>query len=368
MREKQILKYLWRVIYGSVWLFWIVLFSIVSQAQALYASWGFLQFLVPVGLIFLGIWFFYRLIRFHWLILLPLSGLIWAYPLLNATFAWNRSGTCEQQSLEVLSYNVRVFNSYPHLEAEKPGSSQQMIQWLAEHPADIKCVQEFFHSCHQEGFNTIRSIGELPNYHCAYHVGHYPYVLHNTSGYFGKVIFSRFPIIHSETFYLDNQEGHRQNGLLADVVVGKDTLRIMNVHLQSLHIDEKQLLKAEKSWNRAFRKYRELIQLLQRGYQKRAIQAQNLEKYIQKSPYPIILCGDFNDLPYSYTYQRVKKHLRNSFEYGGRGFGFSYHGKLPGLRIDHQFHSLNIKIKDFQTLSNVPHSDHFPTLGKYCLP
>jgi endonuclease/exonuclease/phosphatase (EEP) superfamily protein YafD len=82
----------------------------------------------------------------------------------------------------------------------------------------------------------------------------------------------------------------------------------------------------------------------------------------------VICAGDFNEIPYSYSYRRLKKGLRNSFEEAGAGFGFTYNGNtLVTLRIDNQFYSDRVDCVELETLNTVSYSDHFPLLGTYVL-
>ena len=106
---------------------------------------------------------------------------------------------------------------------------------------------------------------------------------------------------------------------------------------------------------------------LKKGFQKRAEQLKEVEIYIQNSPYPVILCGDLNDLPYSYTYTRLNKFLNNAFEKAGNGFGFTHNGKLNFLRIDNQFFDSRFQIHSFETIHSIKFSDHYPIKAVYSL-
>ena len=93
-----------------------------------------------------------------------------------------------------------------------------------------------------------------------------------------------------------------------------------------------------------------------------------VENWIDESPYPVILAGDLNELPYGYAYGRLRAKLKNSFEEKGFGFGFTYHKILSFLRIDNQFFDdRKIEILNFRTLSNVPFSDHYPVKAWYII-
>ncbi|HEX8532431.1 MAG TPA: endonuclease/exonuclease/phosphatase family protein, partial [Cytophagales bacterium] len=91
-----------------------------------------------------------------------------------------------------------------------------------------------------------------------------------------------------------------------------------------------------------------------------------VDRFVRESPHKVILCGDFNDIPYSYTYQRMRRQLRNAFEDAGSGFGFTLNDdKLFFLRIDNQFYDKALNVHDFQTHRDVTYSDHFPISATY---
>ncbi|NJK84303.1 MAG: hypothetical protein HC912_11470 [Saprospiraceae bacterium] len=93
-----------------------------------------------------------------------------------------------------------------------------------------------------------------------------------------------------------------------------------------------------------------------------------LQNYILNSPYPVVICGDFNEMPYSYAYMRLRRHLHDAFSYAGRGFGFSYNGRLFFLRIDYQLFSEGLRASAFRTRRDITYSDHFPLEATYYIP
>lgn len=176
-------------------------------------------------------------------------------------------------------------------------------------------------------------------------------------------IFSKYPMIHRGS--LQVSESPHNSILYADVVKDEDTVRIYNVHLQSMSIDEQQLTNSNSQT--ISKNLKQLVFQLKHGFIRRAAQIDNLCKHLERSPYPVILTGDLNDMPYSYSYQNLKKYLHSSFENGGRGFGFTFNGKMFFLRIDNQFYSEGITLSDFKTHNSVKHTDHFPISADYFL-
>ena len=322
---------------------------------------GFIPLIIPLFLIYhISILFIYMVFNYKkaWLpgLMLVLGG-HFIYSTLSFGVYFN---TSPDNSFDVLSYNVRVFNVYPELEQEKPGSPALMIDWLSRHPAEIKCFQEFYILPDSQLFNTLDKFGTSQGY--KYQLA-YEENLKLKGQYFGVAIFSKLPVLASGEFPLNKYWTRR--GVYMDVLFEQDTVRIINVHLQSIAIDDGALY----NWDGVDdtqKKYLQIFNRVKKGYQKRSEQITYLEQFLLKQPNrKTILCGDFNDLPYSYAYRRVKNYFKNAFEEAGRGFGFSYNGKIPFLRIDNQFYSSNLNIIDFKTLSQYTYSDHFPLLGKY---
>ena len=86
---------------------------------------------------------------------------------------------------------------------------------------------------------------------------------------------------------------------------------------------------------------------MKRSYKKRAVQVDIIQKHIKKSPYPIIVCGDFNDTPLSYAYNIIKNNLADAFSISAKGIGTSF-VKIPALRIDYILHDAQMKSTNYK--------------------
>jgi endonuclease/exonuclease/phosphatase (EEP) superfamily protein YafD len=105
---------------------------------------------------------------------------------------------------------------------------------------------------------------------------------------------------------------------------------------------------------------------MKNGFKRRAEEFTVLQDWIKTSPYPVLVCGDFNEVPYSYIYGELRKSLKNSFEEKGQGFGFSFNHLPYFIRIDHQFYNdKRLSVHDFTTYSKIKYSDHYPIMGTY---
>ena len=255
-----------------------------------------------------------------------------------------------EESFKVLSLNAKLFR--------KPGSyeefSSEMINWFMDESSDIKCIQEFSYN---PGYQRISIISKMQEK--GYH--HFNYEL-NLINRPGLAIFSRHPILYAGV--IDDHDSTNVNKCIyADININADTVRIYNVHLRSMRIDLSDYSEMRSLGRKAFL----LTKKLGRGARKRSKQIDDLITHASTSPYPVIICGDFNEIPYSYNYFEMRSFYQNAFEEKGEGFGFTFNSDILPIRIDHQFYGHGINLMSFHTNRNITWSDHFPLQGVYSL-
>jgi endonuclease/exonuclease/phosphatase family metal-dependent hydrolase len=317
--------------------------------------------------------------------LLPLAALLLAWPQvqrglplhwagLRGLASGYASGPLAQpappRSLRLLSANVRIFNVYAHLRRADPAAPAKAMAWLAASPADVLCLQEFY----QEPAGTHSADGDLFRVADKLGAGSGRQVfvsksLTNAAGaQFGLAIFSRLPIVgRGEIAFGRLSQNH---AMWVDVAGpgSHDTVRIFNVHLQSMSMDEGDLVAAGSSKAGLRSKGRGLLGRFVRGAAARAWQADTLVARMVRSPYPVLLAGDCNDLPYSYSYNSLASSLQNAWATVGFGPGNTYHGRLPPLlRIDQQFAGPQWQVLACRIHTEIPYSDHFPVEALYQL-
>jgi endonuclease/exonuclease/phosphatase family metal-dependent hydrolase len=194
-----------------------------------------------------------------------------------------------------------------------------------------------------------------------YHYSFNPKLDFDDNHHFGIIIFSKYPIINKQTisFYPNDYNSIFQ---YADIVKGEDTVRVFNIHLQSLKFSATNLEYIEKpdiTADEDLKKSKSLISKLKTGFLKRKKQAERIREELDKSPYPVIVCGDFNDVPNSYSYNTIGKGLKNAFIEKGKGIGRTFSGISPTLRIDNIFAADRFTVKQFLRIPKKL-SDHFP--------
>ena len=102
---------------------------------------------------------------------------------------------------------------------------------------------------------------------------------------------------------------------------------------------------------------------LKYSFKERAKQAILLRQIIDTTVYPVIICGDFNDTPASYTYHKIKGKYIDGFRQRGNGYGFTFKGLVKLLRIDYILYSKHFTGLQY-TSPETEWSDHNPVIMK----
>lgn len=350
-------------------LFLLVNFSLVIVSficlQVIYNSdirhWisGFLGLAFPLLLILNIIFLVVYLYHKSWYFLLSFSFLMFSTPLLPRTFKFNlqKVYTKASRDFSILNYNVFYFDILNKNKPEKfngPGIGKVLLS----NETDILCLQEFYNS---KSTSTIPNIEKMKKYFKYYTYMHSSSANKNASGSIGLITFSNYPIIKKKEIYW----GVNENGILiTDIKIGFDTLRLMNVQLRSMGIRVNRLIVNDKT--KLKRETKTVLSKLKTGFEDRFFQVNQLKIEIEESPYPVIVVGDFNEVPYGYAYGNTRKLLNNAFEENGSGFGFTYRKNPNFIRIDNQFYDDKyISNKYFKTLNQYKSSDHYPLKGIY---
>ena len=278
------------------------------------------------------------------------------------------------KEVSLLSANVRIFNVYAQLRDPDFASSKGFVRWLATSPADVLCLQEYYNeplgnSEAAQVFHTEAKLGRGSGRHAFVSTS-----LTNAIGAeFGLAIFSRFAIVRRGTIAFGALS--QNHAMWADLArpaartgTGRpDTIRVFNLHLQSMSMAESDITTATTSRAGLRQKAPNLLRRFRNGAVARGTQVDTVLARVARSPYPVLLAGDTNDLPYSYTYDQLADHLQNAWATAGLGIGATYNGRLPGLRIDQQFAGPQWQVRGCRVHQEIKWSDHFPVEGLYQL-
>jgi endonuclease/exonuclease/phosphatase family metal-dependent hydrolase len=290
---------------------------------AILAGWGFLQSFVSLGNIF-------------------------------------SNGQPEENQFKVLSYNVQVLGLYNYGPDWKLNTKNRdnIFRFLEEEDFDIICFQEFVH----DKTKSFKTLDTLPTFLRAknYHTG---FTQESKDiNFFGLAIFSAFPITGKGRIDFTSRMGN--NCIWLDVKAGKDTIRVYNVHFESIGLSSEDFIFMENLTDPISNRKNiisgslMLLQRMRTAFLYRTRQVETVAEHIKNCPYPVILAGDFNDTPASWSYRYLTRQLNDAFT-SGTGTGFTHNGKIPGLRIDYILYSDHFRSRNFQTGKQL-YSDHFP--------
>lgn len=289
--------------------------------------------LIIVNLLFLVYW----VIRMKKQMLLPLIVLLFGMNHLTSIYEFSASEEEEALNggLTFLSYNVRQFNQFRW--SEDKNIPEKLSAFIQEQDPDILAMQEYY-----KGELDIAL--KFP----------YKYIKQKDhSAEFGLAIFSKYPIVNSGS--LDFPTPSNNNAIFADIVVEKDTLRVVNVHLQSYTI-KPNISKLEIEKEKSKRVFLGMGQTFVRQQE----QMEMVLDLIRNSSHKTVIMGDFNNTAYSYIYRKLKSvGFNDAYKEEGNGFGRTYDFDYFPLRIDYIFPEEGLETITFETLE-VPYSDHFP--------
>lgn len=290
--------------------------------------------LIVSPLILMNILFFvYYAIRLKRKLIISLIVLMIAYLHFNPFFEFSSENNSADynNTLHILSYNVRLFNAYE----KNPSKDVSIIisEILNIQQPDVICIQEYYND------NKMDFSG-------------YPYSFihfNDGKGIFGHAIFSKYPLLNKGAFDFKDSNN---NTIYVDIVKGDDTLRIYNLHLQSLGITPGVI-----SWQEG--KKDKLIKRISRTFIIQQQQMEDILDHKNTSPNPVLLCGDFNNTRFSYVYRRLRGDMKDAFVECGNGIGTTYLFDSYPMRIDFILVSKELDVVKFETVKK-SFSDHYP--------
>lgn len=306
---------------------------------------GFSRFLI-VNLLFLVFW----LVIYRKYALLSFLGLVCSIGAIRTYFPVNVFvSDVPEGAIKFLSYNTMAFEKN---RANTKDNPNPVLEYLRNSNADIICLQEYIVG------------GRLTKKEVDYALRDYPYKnYHKISGANGLGCYSRFPILSAHPV----KYASLNNGSIAyKIKVNGDTLLVVNNHLESNKLTEKdkevyrEMMK-DPDKQKVSQGSRLLIRKLAEASAIRAVQADSIARLV--AGYKgggIIVCGDFNDSPISYTHRVVGEGLNDAFVESGNGFGISYNQNHFYFRIDNILLSKNLKSYRCTVDNTIKSSDHYP--------
>ncbi|MCG2417905.1 endonuclease/exonuclease/phosphatase family protein [Aequorivita sp. F47161] len=288
----------------------------------------FVSLLIILNIIFAIYW----AIQFRRRFFVSFTVLFISYFYFNVFYEVSSKGDASQykNTLKVLSYNVRLFNAYENNTDDD--ALRIFSEMLSEEEPDVVCIQEFYRP------NKV-NFSEYPHQYIHFK---------SEKAKLGHAIFSKYPLINPGAF---DFKGTYNNTLYADVVKEADTIRVYSLHLQSLGIIPRVSF-LQESDNEKLRKRVSL------AFEKQQEQVKSILEHKAKTTNQVLICGDFNNTPFSYTYRKLKGEMQDAFRKRGNGLGTTFMFEKFPMRIDYIFASKGLEVLSFETLKNT-FSDHY---------
>jgi endonuclease/exonuclease/phosphatase family metal-dependent hydrolase len=304
--------------------------------------------------------FFWLIFKPRWM-LISIISLVIGYKSISVFFAFHVPDKFDYDKpkdvLRIAHWNVARFVEWKRNNNKGSQTRLKMMDLIKEQNADVLCLQEFFTSTDPQYYDNLSHVIKELGYP-------YYYFSYDNDGdlqWYGQAIFSKYPIIDSGLIRYP-KPSLPEALLHADIVFNEDTVRLYTTHLQSVQFQKKDYETIESIKNndeKAVKNSRGIFSKLKRGVINRCGQADIVQKEINKSPYPFILTGDFNDVPNSYTYFTIKdNNLQDAFLLTGFGVGKTFSYIAPTLRIDYVLTTKNFSVKQFNRIIK-DYSDHY---------
>lgn len=308
-------------------------------APKLFPFLSVITLVLPLILIVNVLFLIYWGIQMKRQVLLPSLVLLMGIPFINKFYKFSETNLPETENdFTVMSYNVRLLNVYKWI--ERDDVPELIESFINDKNPDILCIQEY-----SEGKINLRAY-------------QHKYILmkgENTKT--GQAIFSKFPIIDKGDIVFPNSSN---NAIYADIKKGKDTIRVYNMHLQSIKItpDVHEINEDIQGINE--QKSKRIIRSMSQAFKEQQDQAEIIMNHKKNSKLPEIICGDMNNSAFSFVYRSIRGNLNDTFEEAGSGFGKTYNFNYYPARIDYIFADKKMKVKEFENFPDFVNSDHFP--------
>ncbi len=235
-----------------------------------------------------------------------------------------------------MTYNIGGLQTYgAKNKKHKEKQINKLINFLNERTKpDILCLQEY---------SWVKFFAETLNY---------DYVIKNQ----GVAIYTSYPVLDKGKIEFLNSFNA---AVWADLKIQDQIVRVYNMHLQSNSVSKEAENLISIPGVQTLKGIRLVLAKVKWATSKRASQARLVAAHMKHSPYPVIVCGDFNDTPQSYTFRKIAGDLQNAFKSKGRGLGITYAGTIPGLHIDHILLDKKFKVEKHMITRELI-SDHYP--------
>jgi len=283
----------------------------------------------------------------------------------------NESGPLDKEMLDmnakklkVITYNCQLFGLYQNessvdiVNTEYMPAMDSFLQVLKKENADVVCLQEVYAKA-----GGLKALARFLKVEGGFDYSQ-SYTLSERRPY-GMIVLSKYQIKRWQPIPLGSQTGNM--AMWVDVEIPSEykflrnaRVRIFNLHLQSFRFAKKDYAVMQKQTQQQqidIEGSKGIITRLRMGYQRRAQQVKIIKENLLVCDFPKVICGDFNDIPVSYSYRQLSSGMRDAFVEAGRGLETTYKGSMPSFRIDYILFDNPMRALDYKSIKEVP-SDH----------
>lgn len=284
-------------------------------------------------------------------------------PMMMRHFSISLKMGCDEETeqFSIMSFNVEGFNGISG--KDKYTGQKEIHSYINDKTPDIVCLQEYSMKGRKHGafYKTLTE-----NLHLSYK---------QLSGYNAEALSTSTILVTASKHEILNQgivysPDNEIFAIFSDILLGSDTVRVFNVHLQSVKlISEKQILKPERDQvlkKKSARNVISSVRKLKIAFRIRSHQSLILAGSIKASPYPVIVAGDFNDTPASFSFRTIGKSLKEAAYLRTNGFSRTYAESYYPLKIDHIFMDKSLNTCNFRR-DKVELSDHYPVIAGFSI-
>lgn len=285
-------------------------------------------------------------------LLIPIVALIFSIPGFIKSYSFGEKYD-EDAQIKVMTYNVGVFRDYKVKSRSVSEVKKSLVDFINKHNPDVLCLQES---------------GKWPNNTASEFAKMTAYKYYSFNDKNGNSYFSKYPIENVTSF---NDERISRFADIKKIKLNKeDSFYLVNCHLNSFGIsrqeieyinDTKNIVKDSETHGKS------LLAKLKNGFEFRTKSTDLLLENLPEDNLPLVICGDFNDTPLSYTYSQMSiAGLKDAFITSSKGIGKTYCGPLPLLRIDYFWYNDNVKVIDYKRIRQTT-SDHYPLMMSFSI-
>jgi endonuclease/exonuclease/phosphatase family metal-dependent hydrolase len=333
----------------------LLLYALPYTNQDRFWMLNMMALVFPVLILIQLFFFVFWLIAKPRMALLPVFFAVLSYKLIFSFVAIQGSDKNNHSAtaIKLLSWNVHLFNFF-----EKGGKPDpEMIRLVKARQADIFCAQELVFSLNPSSSFTLEKMKEKLGYRYvvaandrAFGVHTNPQTKEERYHPFCVAIFSNHPIIQWKKVQTIPEYNH--TFLWADILINKDTIRVFNIHLQSMYFakDDYDFIENidRQNVDQVSNHGKNILRKIKNANYLRALQILEVKKELLRSPHPVMLAGDFNDVPNSFAHRLISQVMIDAFMQKGSGIGRTFQKLSPTLRIDYIFSTPSLIINNFK--------------------